>query len=158
EQLSRRITQPAAFKLVAAASAATFPGAIDPATVKEDFTGFTAKFTLPDPPSFGSYHAFMITQSGQTFLLKDALEIEEPDESDEVIVDERTGDLLFFPNQAKANSTHRAIAFSRRGKRARVTKQYLLDAQGNQLNWPIELLEQPGTGGELATLAGMHAH
>jgi hypothetical protein len=61
-----------AFKLVGAPSGSTY---FEASEIKPKDTGsFTAHITLTEPYPV-SYHAFVVTKSGQTFLLRDALTI-----------------------------------------------------------------------------------
>jgi hypothetical protein len=129
------LAQARQFKLVGAAPESTFfqTRRLDPAASPD--TGFTAHMTLTDPTAV-SYHAFVVTESGQTFLLRDALEIAESAP--------RTGLQLggAIPNEARQGDEGVEIALLLlSGTAADVSKVDVTGTDGVSRKWPIEIVK-----------------
>lgn len=118
------------FKLISAVSPAVFfeTEDIDPKTAID----FTATITLVDPPP-GSYHALVVTETGQTFLLRNALAIDEPGEEQP-----ETGLQLgeIDPNEAyPGEEVEEAVLLLLRGRFSDVSEVYFTDRNGVRKDW-----------------------
>jgi hypothetical protein len=126
------LAKTAVFKLVSATSPSVFfeTEEIDGATP----TTFTATMTLVDPPA-GSYHAFIVTETGQTFLLRNALAIDEPGES-EPEPGLQLGEIE--PNEVElpgGGEIEGAVLLLLRGRASDVSEVYFTDRRGVRKDW-----------------------
>jgi hypothetical protein len=124
------------FKLVAATGPTYFEARVkDTNSEITDLgkTGFTAHMTLTNP-SLGSYHAFVVTDSGQTFLLRDAVAIEPAKTEPETRI--QLGEAK--PNEANPSQYLTVALLLLRGRATDVSRVYVTDsAHVPQDGWKI---------------------
>jgi hypothetical protein len=123
----------AVFKLVSAASPSIF---FETEEIEDETpTSFTATVTLVDPPA-DSYHAFIVTDTGQTFLLRNALTIDEPGESEpEPEPGLQLGEVV--PNEVELpdGEVEGAVLLLLRGRASDVSEVYFTDQRGVRQDW-----------------------
>jgi hypothetical protein len=140
------------FKLVAAGSPTIFfqTEDLDPQTAFD----FTATITLTNPPP-DSYHALVVTETGQTFLLRNALVIEEPGDSDRPAPEPGLQLGALTPNEQYAGEeVDEAVLLLLRGRASDVSEVYVTDRNGVRKDWGVIEIEP----GEPVAVKGGRGH